>query len=342
MSYTYFKSGSTLTFRSSSTIMIDDFNDFLNNQFYNASNVWTVQEETPFASGSFSNVDARIDSAIDNLTGAKLGDDFRILKFNVGHVASKIGDKFYFDDNYWLVDSSESIKSLVNNSVVRRCNNVLRWMNSGSALSEHCIIDYTLRSSGNTGNNPIIPNGIIRIYCQQNARTNTIHENQRFLLGNTSFWQCYRILGGGISSFVNSKTEDNTSSRLMEIVLDKNFVNNDTDDTVNGIADYYKEISGSATLNSIKILPVSGSIVEGQTVSFDVRLYSGSTVLSDGFTFSISASSTVPTDHYTFTSTGSNTFSVANIEKYLDSSLLIDCTSGSNLRTKSIELRGAF
>ena len=99
MSYRYFSSGSVTTFRSASSIFIDDFNDYFNDMFYRASNVYTIQEETSFASGSLQNVDIRLDTAIDNLTGQKLSDDFKMLKFLPNHVAIREGYKFYFDNN---------------------------------------------------------------------------------------------------------------------------------------------------------------------------------------------------------------------------------------------------
>ena len=44
-------------------------------------------------------------------------------------------------------------------------------------------------------------------------------------------------MGGGLKNYNNLQTSDNLSSGLLELDMETNFVNPDTDDVVNGIAD---------------------------------------------------------------------------------------------------------
>jgi hypothetical protein len=344
MSYQYFLSGLSISSDVPSEIYANEFQAFVNDSFNVATDVYTVGQETSLGSGIYNNVSVRINHAVESETGIKLGDDFKVFIFKNNDLSVELGQKFYFDDNYWLTINTDNLKGLTSSVVVRRCNNVLRWMSeSGSSLFEHCIIDYTIATPDNKNRtDPIIGEGTIKVYAQLNSKTHLIKENQRFLFGKVGAWSAYRVYGGGIMHFLNNKTSDNTSAQLLLLALGKNFVNVDTDDITNGVADYYIYNSGSPVVSSIGIEPVSGSIIESGSQVFSVYLYSGGTVLPDAFTFTVSGSSTVPTNNYTFATIDNNHFSVLNIERYLSDPLLIQCQSGSNLRIKDIYLRGIW
>ncbi len=343
MSLRHFVAGSPIMFKSSKENWVDAFNTLLDDQFTLASDYYTIREETFFASGSYQNVEVRINTTTDPSTGEKLGDDFKTLLFNSEHSSVTLGQKFYFDNNYFLAFSTTAIKSLVNGVVVRRCNNVLRWVDTnGTTYSEPCVIDYNVRSVSNRIGDLVLPEGQIRIFAQLNVNTKTINENQRFLFGNSSNWVCYRVLGGGLANFINNQTIDNNSAHLLELLMQKYEVNEDTDDIVNGIADYKKYFtSASLIVNNIYISPTSGSVFESGSQLYSVYLYNGTTQLPDSITITVSGSSLVPLDHYTF-SASANAFSVINNKKYLTSPLLIECLSGSNIRIKECYLIGAW
>jgi len=192
----------------------------------------------------------------------------------------------------------------------------------------------------NKDTDPVQPEGIIQAFCQLNTNTRKIKENQRFLFGGGANWVCYKVLGGGLRNYFNQTTTDNTSAAILTLSLEKTSENTETDDLQNGIVDRYRFTSGSATVNAVRILPTSGSVIEGETTIFDVRLMSGSTITSGSFIFT--ASGSVPASSYVLTTLSGNTFSVENLEKYLDSSLQVVCASGSTTRTKDILLKGVF
>src|SRR6185436_2585456 len=81
---------------------IDLFQETLNDQFYNASDVFTIQEETVLASDIYQNVDARINYVINTNTGERVGDDFKTLLFKDIDHSVDLGRMYQFDSNYWL------------------------------------------------------------------------------------------------------------------------------------------------------------------------------------------------------------------------------------------------
>lgn len=345
MVYRYYTAGSPVTFYSTKDIFRNDFQSYLADQFYYAPNVYTIKKEYPFASGSYVNQDVRITTAIDNGTGIKLPDDYKSLLFKTDSETPTLGTMFYIEQNYWLVVATDDFIDMSGKATIRRCNNVLKWRSSsGEPYSEPCIIDYKLSTPNNKSyTDPVIPEGTIQIISQLNARTATIQENQRFLFGRPGQWVCFRVYGGGLSNFQNTITNSNTSAKLLQLALGKSFENEDTDDLVNGIADYYKyapEVSGSATVASIQILPVTTDILQGTTGSYTCYLVSGSSLLPNAFTFT--AGSGVPTANYALTTLSSNSFSVQNIKLYMDAPLIITCASGSSTRNFSINLQGAW
>lgn len=273
MSYKYFISGSPTALYPNSVAWQNGFDAYLESDFYNAPNVYTIQQETSLGSGSYMDVDSRITTAISNDTGLKLSDDFKQLLFKPDHVV-EIGYKYYFDENYWIVTNTNVLKSISVSALARRCNNVLKWTDqNGVIYNEPCIIDYKIAAPTNSTSDPIVGEGTIHLYTQINPRTNKIKENQRFLFGNSDNWMCYKVYGGGVKNYLNNKTFDNSTSTVAEIILGKNSVNYDTDDVINGVADAYKIVFLLSTTPST----ISGGIGDSFQLSSVVTL-NGTTV----------------------------------------------------------------
>ena len=176
---------------------VNDFQQTLYDGFDNSSTVWTIQEEIPFASGTLTDVDVRVNTAIDAITGSKLGDDFKLILFkDLGH-ATGLGYMYFFDDNWWVTINSEIIKGLAATATVRRCNNIFRFKGAdGGLYSIPCAIDYKIKMNRNTVSSSQafpLPAGYISVVCQFNTSSNKISQNQRFLFGNPSNWIAYRV-----------------------------------------------------------------------------------------------------------------------------------------------------
>ena len=238
------------------TAYIGDFQNALYDGFKNASDWFTIQEEIPFATKTMLDVDVRINTAIDSITGEKLGDDYKLIMFeDLGH-ATGLGFFYFFDENWWVTINSEIIKNLAATATVRRCNNVLRWRDQdGGTYSVPCAIGDMIKMNRNlssSGSAVIMPAGYIKLQTQFNSTTNKIKPNQRFLFGNPDNWVGYKVTGGGLQNFNNLQTEDNTTPGLIEIDLETNYVNPDTDDLTNGIADI-NEFIYTIELNNVNL-----------------------------------------------------------------------------------------
>ena len=123
--YKYFTSSSPVYFSSTGSTILNEFQEFLNVEFFNAPDAFVIQEETVIGSGSYANVDVRVNTVIDSATGKNLGDDWKKLIFkDLAHSVS-MGVKFYFDSNYWVTVNTERLKNFAASCTVRRCNNTL-------------------------------------------------------------------------------------------------------------------------------------------------------------------------------------------------------------------------
>jgi hypothetical protein len=226
---------------------VDLFQETLNQQFYNSSDWWNIEEETAIGSQVYQPMDVRITTLINAETGLKLGDDWKSLLFRDIDHEIELGKYYKFDNNYWLTINTEVIKNLAGTATIRRCNNTLRWLDekTGAYYIEPCSIEYMVKEPRDyaTGGSPFMtPGGFVKIFTQFNERTNLINENQRFLFGNREHWTCYKVVATGLNDFKNQETLDNSSANVLSLDLAANFVNDSLDDIVNGIADVYKNL----------------------------------------------------------------------------------------------------
>lgn len=251
---------------------IDLFERNLYEEFYNASDVFTVSEETSLGSGTYQNVDVRINKVIDVSTGERVGDDFKKLLFrDLGHPTG-LGWMYNFDSNYWVAVNIDKIKSLTTSVTIRRCNNVLKWFDDSGGYHEvPCALGYLIKENrdySTSGSNLVAPSGMIECYVQMNADTNLIRPNQRFLFGNTSNWIAYRVEGGGINNFLFRETTSSSSVGIVTLSLSVDYVNEDNDDLTNGIANKKNNLY-TLELNQTAI---TGSIGQTRTLQAVVRL----------------------------------------------------------------------
>ena len=284
MGYKYFVLNSDVE-NAPGEIILNGFQAYLNEQFANAPDSFLIREETIIGSGSYVDVDVRVNRGINIYTGEKLGDDYKLLLFKDLQHATSLGYKYYFNDNYWLVFNSEIIKNFAASCLVRRCNNVLRWVDSNNNYYEEpCIIDYSVTNTKDARGfiDPVVVQGGITVYCQFNTRTKKLKGNQRFLFGNKDNWICYKTSGNGVRNFLNQKTYDNGTTPIVALFMAANYVNPDTDDIENGIADinqYSYEVDISQT--SISGSPgntaqISAFVTENGIATDRAILYSSS------------------------------------------------------------------
>ena len=314
---------------------IELFQETLNEQFYNTSDWWLIEEETSIGSNVYVDTDVRINHVINAETGLKLGDDWKTILFKDLNHPLELGRYYTFDSNTWIVINTEILKNIAATCTVRRCNNTLRWVDesTGYYYNEPCAIEYEVKEPRDyiTQGSPFpTPGGYLHIYTQLNDRTNKINENQRFLFGNEGHWTCYKVVGTGINDFRNVNTFDNDSAHVLTLELTANFVNEETDDIVNGIADVYTNVY-TVIMSTGSIVGVSGSsyqltagvLYNGDNVIRNMEWSSSNTRIA-----SVSGSGLV-----TFNSSGSCTIT-ATVEgnpAYADCLVVVDVIPTDNL-----------
>lgn len=214
----------------------------IDEQFENASNIYTIEEETTRGTMTFTNLTCRICHVLtDKQTGEKLGDDFKELIFKNMDYDVFIGKRFRFDDNIFICTNTDNYHYVTKSCIIRRCNNSLRWIDDyGNKNQEPCICDYKILNDSNDYNaNIITPQGAIdNITLQYNDKSKNINPNQRFLIGNPRV--CYKIKGNGINNYLNEKTFDDNSVQLTKINVVYDPINKATDDIINGYANAYQ------------------------------------------------------------------------------------------------------
>lgn len=241
---------------------IELFQKTLDEQFYNASDWWTIKEETGIGTNVYEELDVRISHVINAETGLKLGDDWKTVLFPDLNHQLDLGRRYIFNGSVWMVINTEVIKNIAATCTVRRCNNTLRWIDekTGAFYEEPCSIEYVVkepRDYATQGSPFMTPGGYLHIITQLNSRTALINENQRFLFGNPLHWTCYKVVATGLGDFLNMTTYDNNSAHVLAVDLAANFVNEETDDIVNGIADVYTNVY-TVTLSSGSIRGQTG------------------------------------------------------------------------------------
>lgn len=279
--YKYIPSGQPIEY-SPKQQFTNDFQQNLYEQFYNASDWYTIQEETALASGIYQNVDVRVNGVLDAKVGDKIvDDDLKLLLFpDINHNVT-LGLLYKFDDNVWITSNVDKIKSLVQTATVKRCNNMLRWQTPDGAIQEFpASLNFIIKQNrdySTAGSAVVTPAGTIHLITQFNSITNTIQSNQRFLFGNANNWTAWKVEGGGIENYNNLKTTDNTSGGIITFTMVVDYVNKDTDDLVNGIANYVQG-TYAVSLNQSSITGDNSQTVQlyatvtfnGQTVTRDV------------------------------------------------------------------------
>jgi len=212
----------------------------VDDQFYNSSDWYTIEEEISFASGTYSNLDVRINHVVNTTTGANQGDDWKKLLFKDITKSVRIGALFIFDSNYWVTINTGNLSNLTSTCTVRRCNNTLRWIDANAVRqSLPCILDYAItenRDYSTGGSKVVSPSGLLRIVVQLNSITNLIAPNDRFLFGNEDNWTSYKVQGGGIHNFNNPETETMSSTGLLTLTASVVQTNMDSDDLTDGYA----------------------------------------------------------------------------------------------------------
>jgi hypothetical protein len=203
--------------------------------------------ETQIGSKVYESIEISVDTAVDIGTGFKKGDDFKVFSFRDITLEVPIGTMFKTDMDYWLCVNSNGYASPTNSCEVRRCNNIMKWIdpNTGVVNEQYCVIDYELSSPRPRHDKDInVADGHIFAIVQGSDLTRSIEKNQRFIFNG----QPYKF--SAEQSLLN--TNDDTKDTLLYMDMYLDMIQPD-DDLVNGIAnatDYVYTIDVQADVSS--------------------------------------------------------------------------------------------
>ncbi len=239
----------------------DEFQAMLDEQFLNSPTVTEIKEQDSLGSDKYNDILVRVNRGIGTYSGRNIGDDWkRILFSSIDHPV-ELGKKYFFDNNYWLVFNIDTYKNIASSCMVKRCNNVLRWIDEDGVFhSEPAIFDSIIARARDqiSRDDIVLPQGYINCYVQQNDMTNKIKANQRFIVGNKKNRIGYKVFGNGVRNFLNEMTENDESANLVMLTMGGNYINADTDDLEKGIANAFYSIYSIGNIPS----EVSGAPTE--------------------------------------------------------------------------------
>ena len=307
----------------------------INSQWDNTTMLQTIDEEYPFASFKFREVEVRMIHALDKSTRQKQGDDFRELIFQDIDYTVNLGAYYKFSNAYWLAINLDELNRTTKNIIVRRCNNFLKWKDCDGTIYEYpCVLEYdATAASPRVDNNIITPNNRVRVIVQANNDTLSLVVNKRFLFGGRPF----KIIG--YNNYMIDEINGKQSILYIQTQLDEI---SPYDDFVNNIA-YNTNVENeieqlSEPLNGIIVEPTFDFVRQNYTMNFTANLYIDNIKQSD---IVEAITSGAPEWGYEFKSLGNNAFSLL-CKKMTQVPLQITFTCGDITDSIMVDLKSIF
>lgn len=212
----------------------------IDDQWDNTSAIEKVLEQDEIGSKTYSEVEVWVNYIVgQGSTGEKTGADFLQFGFrDINHSRTR-GRYYKFDNNIWMIYDYNFHNGLARNVAVRRCNNVLRWINplNGAVETVPCIVDYDMSSPSIQVTQSILtPNNHAVVKIQGNDLTNSqLKTNMRFILGGRPF-----KLYGLQDTLLENQTDQNPTYLVYDLYLDEIQANDDIESKIafNGHYDY--------------------------------------------------------------------------------------------------------
>ena len=103
----------------------EQMQQLINSQWDNTTMLQTIEEEKPFASFQFHEIEVRMIHALDKSTRAKQGDDFRELVFKDIDYLVNLGNYYKFSDKYIIIIDNIKVTRYTLKDVKTYINNYL-------------------------------------------------------------------------------------------------------------------------------------------------------------------------------------------------------------------------
>jgi len=284
-----------------------DYNQaLLDEQFEQLGNVYTIEEEKNRGSGIYEPIRASISIARSIDSKSNIVDNDRTLTFQDNKHDVWIGKRYKFENNVWLTINTSTINTLINNSLVQRCNNTLKWydFDDEKIYEEPCVIGdkVSVTKVGQETHIQVIQ-GELSVVLQYNETSKKVKENQRFIING----KAYEVKS--VQSAKRLSTYDKNSIGNITIELELTEKNPAIDDLENNIAYKVPEVS-NGLLNGNIVTPDIHELTmfaPYNVGTFEVYKYIDSVKQEDTFTFEFFDA---PTSKYQVVNTTLNSFTI--------------------------------
>lgn len=216
------------------TEMLDRYQQKVDARFDLATDVFDIEIEDEIGTNLYVPIHIRIDTVVSSETGYKMVDDYRKVIFKNPLESRGLGYKYKFDNSIWLTTNYDIAGKPTANTVIRKCRNILKWIDryNGALYEEECVIDNpSMKENTPFQNDKVtIVTGFINIYVQNNERSKTITDNQRFYLNGKCWkvWSVYKAMSNPTDG----------KDPLIYITLGADEKNEQRDDIPNSVANY--------------------------------------------------------------------------------------------------------
>lgn len=295
---------------------LDDFWD-------NTNTVETIQAQRAVGSKDFDEESVQLTSTAIGNTGTHIGDFWRkIIHKNFRTATNYLGKYYLIDGKYWLTVNTNTVVGAVKDSVIRFCNQTLKWIDKAGVLHEWaCVLDDNKLTHTNfdTGEKDVYQIAADMIMLvQQNEETKLIPINQRFVFDGKT----YQV----------KQINPHVSPTYLMIYLNAAQVQQG-DDTINDVAN----ASIIAPLDDgLRILPQIYKISQSDTQEYSVYEYKNGEPTDTEFDIS----AVYDSSRAIFTVIDGNHFSVTNIAETTQPVVVTCSTALAKLGAPQIGIEG--
>ena len=211
----------------------------------------------------------------------------------------------YIDGNKYLCADMDVHESIQSYGKCYKMNTLLKWKDSTGAIQSQFGVDN--ESLGNQDVTRVIPqtDGKRNIWVQNNALTNTLYKNQRFIFGGKEAYKVTFIDNWSKQGLILLKIE------VTQIVPQ--------DDLTNNIAYNSVDSSTNTAINGVAFSVDSLTIKKTEVATVSVYEYVTSVPQATAFTFRIDG---ISASAYTITATTSNSISIKCNDYYFTGTLV--------------------
>lgn len=210
-----------------------DTQAFIDSQWHDSVLWCNVKEEIAIGTFEFNEIEVWKNTVSEfTINIIKDSSDFRRLMFRDVYKEVERGRFYNFDNNYWMVYESTNVESPYKEVLVRRCNNIAKWIDkdTGEIIEQPCVLEYDISATNpKVDKDIIVANQSITLVLQGNEKTHKIKRNTRLIFNGIA----YKFVA--YNNYMQKEyVDDSVNLLFMDLDLD---IDKPYDDFENNIAD---------------------------------------------------------------------------------------------------------